>query len=462
MERTYTILLDRGAREPTRRLCGKSAFGPPPPADPPRPVLHREKLTTQELLEFSQEPDFVAAAEVMRTRLPAPLRPTHEGPGQQAQQDRRPRPCWGIGAVGADRSKLSGADVPVALLDTGIDSTHAAFRGVELVERDFTGCGKADQDGHGTHAAGVIFGRSVEGMRIGVAPGVPKALIGKVLHAGEGDTDMLARGLVWAHEGGARVIAFSARFDFAATVEERRRQGWRDDLATAAALEAYRANIRLLDQLLEMLSLQEPFTGGAMVIVPSGDDSCRGEGRERVMTASPPAGSERIVCVGSLEPDPHGAGYHVSDFSNAGVQVCAPGGRVASAAIGGGIATRSGTSVAAAHAAGVAALWWQAVRQSELPANATVIRGRLIGAAETGSLSAAVYPGERGAGCVAAPSAERLAAPAVSDGWHSGRGPVGDVAWVVGRAGRAAAQFDPLPIQFARSAAAPGGRRNLC
>ena len=35
--------------------------------------------------------------------------------------------------------------------------------------------------GHGTHCAGTIFGRDVDGMRIGVARGVKKALIGKVL-----------------------------------------------------------------------------------------------------------------------------------------------------------------------------------------------------------------------------------------------------------------------------------------
>ena len=51
----------------------------------------------------------------------------------------------------------------------------------------------------------------------------------------------------------------------------------------------------------------------------------------------------------------------MSDFSNSGVEISAPGRGIASAAAGGGLKVLSGTSVAAPHVAGVAALWWQAV-----------------------------------------------------------------------------------------------------
>ena len=54
----------------------------------------------------------------------------------------------------------------------------------------------------------------------------------------------------------------SVGLDFAATVERRVEEGWASALATAAALEAYSANLRLLDRLLHMLRMQEPFTGG--------------------------------------------------------------------------------------------------------------------------------------------------------------------------------------------------------
>ena len=83
--------------------------------------------------------------------------------------------------MGADTSSCTGNGIVVAVLDTGIDASHPAFAGVEVIQKDFTGEGDGDQHGHGTHCAGTIFGRNVNGTRIGVAMGVKKALIGKVL-----------------------------------------------------------------------------------------------------------------------------------------------------------------------------------------------------------------------------------------------------------------------------------------
>ena len=173
-------------------------------AEPPRPAIHRERLTAQELQELSAEPDFVAAAEIMSTRLLSPVAREFE-PGRRRVAGGRRQQSWGIAAVGADRSKFTGADVTVALLDTGIEAEHPAFRGVDLVERDFTGLGNGDADGHGTHCAGILFGRNVDGVRIGVAPGVRRALIGKILGPEGGNSDMLIRGIAWAHEQGAHV-----------------------------------------------------------------------------------------------------------------------------------------------------------------------------------------------------------------------------------------------------------------
>ena len=71
----------------------------------------------------------------------------------------------------------------VAVLDTGIAASHEAFRDVELIEKDFTGEGNGDRHGHGTHVAGTIFGRTVGEIRYAVAPGVGRALIGKIIGA---------------------------------------------------------------------------------------------------------------------------------------------------------------------------------------------------------------------------------------------------------------------------------------
>ena len=122
----------------------------------------------------------------MATRL---IRPTQGTSTAPANGD-----AWGIASVRADRSPYSGRGVTVAVLDTGIDTSHPAFAGVDILEQDFTGEGNGDVDGHGTHCAGTIFGRDVSGQRIGVARGISRALIGKVLGQNGGDSQMIFEG----------------------------------------------------------------------------------------------------------------------------------------------------------------------------------------------------------------------------------------------------------------------------
>jgi subtilisin family serine protease len=467
MERSYTVLLDRGERHLARRRRGAAfeslEFLSQPITDPPRPAIHRERLTAQELEELSAEPEFVAAAEIMRTRLVSPV---HESASEDGSRKASPSPKpWGIGAVAADRSKFTGAGATVALLDTGIDNAHVAFRGVDLAEKDFTGSGNGDCVAHGTHCAGTLFGRSVDGVRIGVAPGVRRALIGKIVAASGGDSDMLIRGLSWAHEQGAQIIAMSVGFDFAGTVADRLQQGWSGNHATAVALEAYRANLHLFDRLLALFREQEPFTGGSIIVAAAGNDSIRGGGRELIVSASPPAGSEGVISVGAVDPDGAGRGHCVSSFSNSGVGIAAPGRAIVSAALGGGLSALSGTSTAAMHVAGVAALWWQAVSQRGLPANATLIRRKLLSAAKNSALGAD-YPSEHGAGLAVAP----INGLAVAVDLHGERFPESrsprdrDGFWEErGTSSAQGAQFNPITLNLEKIRSSPsGGRRNLC
>ena len=88
---------------------------------------------------------------------------------------------WGLEAVGALTSQRTGAGVTVAILDTGINADHISFRGMSIEQKDFTGEGNGDHNGHGTHCAGTVCGGEIGGKRIGVAPGVERILIGKVL-----------------------------------------------------------------------------------------------------------------------------------------------------------------------------------------------------------------------------------------------------------------------------------------
>jgi hypothetical protein len=62
--------------------------------------------------------------------------------------------------------------------------------------------------------------------------------------------------------------------------------------------------------------------------------------------------------------------------------------------------------MATPHVAGVAALWWEAIRQSPVNASALAVQARLLASARTSGFAAGVDPSDRGLGIVTAPLAE--------------------------------------------------------
>jgi subtilisin family serine protease len=310
--------------------------------------------------------------------------------------------AWGVTAVGADRSLRTGAGVVVAVLDTGIDAGHPAFTGVELTQVAFAGSGNGDKQGHGTHCAGTIFGRDVNGTRIGVAPGIGQALIGKVLgNDGSGDSEMIFRGIQWALDNRAHVISMSLGFDFPGLVKDLVDQGWPADLATSVALEAYRANLRMFDALMGMARGSEPFGGGCVLVAAAGNESRRTVNPDYEIAVSIPAAADGVVSVGALGES--SGGLQVAPFSNTFPQVSAPGVKVLSAKLGGKLTTLSGTSMATPHVAGVAALWWEELTQSNVPLSARATLAKLLATATTAGLAAGADPADRGLGIVQAP-----------------------------------------------------------
>lgn len=337
--------------------------------DAPEAVEFRvdvERLNARDHAELRRDPGALAAALPMPLALVEPV-PTST-PGAA------PEPVfgatWGVFVTGALQSPYTGDGVTVAVLDTGIDAGHEAFRGIELVQRDFTGDGDGDTHGHGTHVAGTICGQTAQGVRIGVAPGVRRALIGKVLGArGIATTVELAAALQWAVDGGASVINTSFGFAFTRLVSDLAGQGLPVDLATSRALAQYRDNVRFFDALLQLLRARAAHAPSALVVAAAGNESKREIHPDYTIEVLPPAAADGILSVAALRTagPPHNI-LAVAPFSNVRAAVAAPGAEVYSAKSGGGYTMLNGTSMASPHVAGVAALW----AERQLRRNGTV------------------------------------------------------------------------------------------
>ncbi|MDQ1017566.1 S8 family serine peptidase [Streptomyces afghaniensis] len=105
-----------------------------------------------------------------------------------------------IGAPTAWKFGITGKNVLIADLDTGIDATHPDFKNRIAGTKDFTGTGMKDRYGHGTHTASTIAGTGAasHGTYAGVAPGA-KLLIGKVCDDnGECPDSEIIAGMEWA------------------------------------------------------------------------------------------------------------------------------------------------------------------------------------------------------------------------------------------------------------------------
>jgi subtilisin family serine protease len=342
------------------------------------------------------EPDVASLAPVVPVQL---IRPLTDGEAVAAA----PPVTWGVQAVRADASPYSGEGVTVAVLDTGIDRDHPAFRGLELVERDFTGEGDGDGNGHGTHCAGTLCGQDVSGGRIGVARGVARVLVGKVLTtSGSGTTEGVVKGLTWAINEGAHVISMSLGISFPHIVLDLRLRGLPELAAISQGLELYRANVRLFDALLELMEARSKLQAPCVLVAAAGNESNIGararpsEPPYRIFTA-PPAAADGAISVGAVNE-----ALEVAPFSNTRPSVVAPGVGVVSAWPGGALRSLQGTSMAAPHVAGVAALYADALLKADHFSWST-FSAQVIGNAKRQLLAPGFNPLDVGAGLVQAP-----------------------------------------------------------
>lgn len=355
-------------------------------------------LTPTDVQDARRDPALLGAAPVMPVAL---IQPHTDGGEAVAQDDSDV--AWGVTAVGASDCPFTGSGVTVAVLDTGIDAAHEAFAGTRVVQKDFTGEGDGDSNGHGTHCAGTLFGGKVNGLRIGVAPGVERALIGKVLNGrGGGTTEQILDGLLWAVREGANVISMSLGFDFPGLVrrlvDER---GMALEPATSVALTAFRENVRLFDALGQLVRAHSAMFSRAVIVAAAGNESRR---PQYEVATSAPAAADGLISVGALQ---RRAGppmrFAVASFSNAAPVISGPGVGIQSAKTGGGLTALNGTSMATPHVAGVAALWFEQIRSANPNAHIRQLEGRLFGTASLDDIAEGEMLPNVGAGMARAP-----------------------------------------------------------
>lgn len=95
---------------------------------------------------------------------------------------------------------FKGSGIKVAVVDTGIDETHPDFAGRIKAAKSFVGNSATDDNGHGTHVAGITLGSGAKsnGKYVGVAPEAD-LYVAKVLRAdGGGSMSGVMAGIEWA------------------------------------------------------------------------------------------------------------------------------------------------------------------------------------------------------------------------------------------------------------------------
>ena len=344
--------------------------GAPPGQGPPGGTIPGRYIVVLE--EGTQDPTAVArehaqrhGAEVLRTyrhaikgyaaRLPdkqldrvrADGRVAYVEPDQTTRSTAQTLP-WGIDKIDADASSAKAGDgsgavsnVNAYVIDSGIYK-HADLRVVKHV--NFAGDGKNyDCYGHGTHVAGTVAAKDDGSDVVGVAPGAPLTSVKVTGCRGSGTVSGAIKGVDWV---------------------------------TANAVRPAIANISLGSGLSRAFddAVRKSAASGVFYSIAAGNegaDACKSSPARA--GAGTDNGIATVAATNKQDAEP--------SWSNYGrcVDVWAPGAGILSTKKGGGSAPMSGTSMAAPHVGGGAALYLS----KNTAASPSTVEGALTSSATT-------------------------------------------------------------------------------
>ncbi|MGE5592901.1 MAG: S8 family peptidase [Betaproteobacteria bacterium] len=235
----------------------------------------------------------------------------------------RPRPRqqivpWGIAKVQAPEAwaHASGRGVRVAVLGTGIDMSHPDLKanidgGFDCINET---ANVIDDNGHGTHVAGIIAASNNDLGVVGVAPEARLYAVKAFDSRGQGQVSDIVQGVEWCIANRVQIINMSF-----GTVDSSK--------ALAMAIE-------------------KAAQTGIIMVAAAGNDGRR----DNVLY---PARDPNVIAVAASTRDDR-----IASFSNSGEQVAmaAPGEDIYSTYREGGYKSLTGTSMACPHVTGAAAL----------------------------------------------------------------------------------------------------------